>query len=103
MQIDTKSEEQGYEASRLPTFTEEERLEVAGSSDFLGFNVYTTDLVSSLPFDLDWPNYYVDKGGAKTVKKCLSAAADKALASHSWASVRIPMRSLIRLGDLHPL
>ena len=76
MQIDTKSEEQGYEESRLPTFTEEERLEVADSSDFLGFNVYTTDLVFSLPFELDWPNYYVDKGGAKIIKKDLKAAAD---------------------------
>ena len=45
--------------SRLPEFTEEERMEVAGAWDFLGFNIYTTDLIFSLPFDINFPNYYM--------------------------------------------
>jgi hypothetical protein len=44
-QIGEKSEEQGYNVSRLPEFTEAEKLEIAGSSDFLGINHYTSNLV----------------------------------------------------------
>lgn len=57
-QIDSKSKEEGLKQSRLPEFTEEERAEVAGSWDFLGFNIYTTDLIFSLPFEISFPNYY---------------------------------------------
>ncbi|XP_071962886.1 cytosolic beta-glucosidase-like [Antedon mediterranea] len=40
--IAEKSEKQGFNASRLPEFTEAEKLSLAGSSDFFGFNCYTT-------------------------------------------------------------
>ena len=43
-QVDLNSELQGFEESRLPTFTAEESAEVAGAFDFLGMNVYSTDL-----------------------------------------------------------
>ena len=42
--MDLNSEQQGFEESRLPTFTAEESAEVAGAFDFLGMNVYSTDL-----------------------------------------------------------
>ena len=58
MQIDSRSEKEGYPVSRLPDFTDEERAEVSGAWDFLGFNIYTTDLVFDLPFDVNFPNYY---------------------------------------------
>ena len=48
-QIDEKSETQGFEESRLPTFTQEESLEIQGSADFLGFNHYTSNLAYPTP------------------------------------------------------
>jgi beta-glucosidase/6-phospho-beta-glucosidase/beta-galactosidase len=36
--------EEGLDATRLPEFTAEEKLEIMGSSDFLGLNHYTTNL-----------------------------------------------------------
>merc|ERR1712123_522108 len=41
--IDEKSTQQGFEESRLPQFTEEESAMIAGSSDFLGMNFYTSN------------------------------------------------------------
>lgn len=43
--IGRKSLEDGLTISRLPEFTEAEKLMINGSADFLGFNHYTTELV----------------------------------------------------------
>ena len=71
-QIGEKSEQQGYNASRLPEFTAEEKAEIAGSSDFLGINHYTTSLV--FPMDPDSPDsdkigYPYDSGVQSTIDK----------------------------------
>ncbi len=51
--VDGKSEAQGYEESRLPTFTEEEAAEIAGTADFLGVNPYTSNLVVPRESDVE--------------------------------------------------
>ena len=51
LQIDRKSASQGFDESRLPHFTEEEKQEIMGSSDFLGLNHYTSRLVYPTPDD----------------------------------------------------
>lgn len=42
-----KSKEQGFAKSRLPEFTEHEKIFVKGTSDFFGVNHYTAFLVSA--------------------------------------------------------
>ena len=42
--IDAKSEAQGFEESRLPTFSVEDSAMILGSSDFLGMNFYTAQV-----------------------------------------------------------
>ncbi|XP_052799780.1 lactase/phlorizin hydrolase-like isoform X2 [Mya arenaria] len=46
-QVGNKSLEQGLNKSRLPVFTEEEKLMLKGSGDFLGYNMYTSTRVKS--------------------------------------------------------
>ncbi|TFJ84204.1 hypothetical protein NSK_004195 [Nannochloropsis salina CCMP1776] len=47
---------------RLPSFTEEEKVDLKGSLDFLGLNHYTTALVASPLFRTNGGNYYTDMG-----------------------------------------
>lgn len=42
-----KSKQQGYSASRMPEFTEEEKALVKGTFDFFGVNHYTSFLVTA--------------------------------------------------------
>nr|XP_021191415.2 myrosinase 1 isoform X1 [Helicoverpa armigera] len=69
--IGDKSAKQGYRRSRLPEFTEEEKVFVRGASDSFGVNHYTTYLVSatqhkwvnpvpSLLDDMDVGSYMLD-------------------------------------------
>lgn len=52
------SKMEGREKSRLPEFTEEEKKFIKGTSDFLGFNYYTSKLVSvpdsDMPTDIEY-------------------------------------------------
>lgn len=50
-----KSKEQGFPASRLPEFTEEEKIFVKGASDFFGINHYTSFLVSGKKYNGNYP------------------------------------------------
>ena len=53
--IGNRSEAQGFETSRLPSFTQEEKELLKGSADFLGLNMYTSDLAHPLWF----PNFLI--------------------------------------------
>ncbi|XP_059091138.1 cytosolic beta-glucosidase-like [Tigriopus californicus] len=58
--IDAKSQEQGFEKSRLPEFTAEESAEIKGSFDFLGINHYTTHIVYPEIGSIDEVSYFLD-------------------------------------------
>ena len=64
-QIDAKSEAQGFPQSRLPRFTEEESRMIANSSDFLGINYYTTEIVFQQPGDIADVSFFADKDVAE--------------------------------------
>lgn len=50
--IDSKSADDNLVQSRLPSFTDDEKRMINGSSDFLGLNHYTTELVESAVSDV---------------------------------------------------
>lgn len=53
--IDRNSKREGLRYSRLPSFTEAEIRLIRGSSDFMGFNYYTSRFVTP-GIDPNWPN-----------------------------------------------
>ncbi|XP_006820734.1 cytosolic beta-glucosidase-like [Saccoglossus kowalevskii] len=60
-QILEKSIGQGLSSSRLPSFTEEEKVLLRGTVDFLGVNYYTTKLISAWRSDAWPPGYEEDQ------------------------------------------
>ena len=60
-QIAEKSALQGFNKSRLPEFTEEEKLLIRNSSDFFGLNHYSTSYIEDKPSDINWVDYYADQ------------------------------------------
>merc|ERR1712211_110555 len=58
--IDAKSEAQGFEESRLPTFSEEDSAMILGSSDFLGMNFYTAQIVYPEASGPELVDFYAD-------------------------------------------
>jgi len=58
--IDDKSAAQGFEESRLPHFSDEDSATILGSSDFLGINFYTSEVVYPQPSDITEVSFYAD-------------------------------------------
>jgi len=58
--IDQRSAKQGYKQSRLPHFTKEESEMISKSSDFLGINFYTSNIVYPKHSPLSDVSYYSD-------------------------------------------
>ena len=58
--VDSKSMAQGFNESRLPSFTEDEAIMVANSSDFMGINFYTSEMVYPVDEGIDEVSYYKD-------------------------------------------
>lgn len=59
--IGNKSQAQGFPESRLPKFTEEEKMMLKGSADFLGLNYYTAAYVRNKIQDINWISFDADK------------------------------------------
>ena len=57
-----RSIEQGFNVSRLPSWTQEEQEKLRGAFDFLGLNTYSTSLVASHTFGLDEVSAVSDMG-----------------------------------------
>jgi lactase-phlorizin hydrolase len=60
LQIGEKSAAQGYEQSRLPTFTVEEMANNRGTTDFLGINHYTSNWASNIQADVNSIDFFAD-------------------------------------------
>jgi len=58
--VDMKSQAQGFAESRLPHFTESESLMVANTSDFLGINFYTSEMVYPVDEGTEEVSYHKD-------------------------------------------
>ncbi|GJQ82458.1 hypothetical protein Trydic_g11869 [Trypoxylus dichotomus] len=62
--VSALSAEEGFEWSRLPSFTQEEIELLKGTGDFLGFNHYSTDLCYALSAEeAKQPSHEYDAGG----------------------------------------
>ena len=64
--IGKRSEAQGFQHSRLPPFSEEEKALLKGSADFLGLNMYTSDLAEPLNFPIRIVSAASDNGAYYT-------------------------------------
>ncbi|XP_069134731.1 LOW QUALITY PROTEIN: lactase/phlorizin hydrolase-like [Argopecten irradians] len=60
-QVGNKSALQGFNESRLPTFTETQKRMINGATDFLGLNFYTSGLVHPEDRDINDISYDADK------------------------------------------
>ena len=63
--IGNRSLAQGFESSRLPIFSIEEKAMLKGSADFFGLNMYTSDLAQPLDFPIG--KYILGSGGLWSV------------------------------------
>ncbi|XP_046643168.1 lactase-phlorizin hydrolase-like [Daphnia pulicaria] len=61
LKIGEKSAQQGFNQSRLPEFTAEQKLLVQGSADFLGINHYTSLLTVNQPSNINDVSYESDQ------------------------------------------
>ncbi|XP_052799781.1 lactase/phlorizin hydrolase-like [Mya arenaria] len=59
--VSEKSYQQGFNVSRLPEFTDEEKTFINGTFDFFGLNFYSAGLVTSDYGTSEVPSYYNDK------------------------------------------
>merc|ERR1712156_763002 len=60
--IGNRSQAQGFESSRLPPFSNEEKDMIKGSVDFLGLNMYTSDLAQPYQFPIEDVSAASDNG-----------------------------------------
>ncbi|XP_006817623.1 lactase/phlorizin hydrolase-like [Saccoglossus kowalevskii] len=60
-QVANKSMEQGYNESRLPEFTEDEKAFIKGTGDFFALNQYTTSMVIDMYREDSPPHYELDQ------------------------------------------
>ncbi|CAG9784226.1 unnamed protein product [Diatraea saccharalis] len=96
--IAAKSEAQGFYRSRLPEFTSEELELVRGSSDFLGLNHYTTNMIKvddSVTYDV--PSYWDDIGATRYQPEEWDGAASTWLKVVPWGFHKL----LNRLRELY--
>nr|XP_033803152.1 lactase-phlorizin hydrolase [Geotrypetes seraphini] len=67
--IRERSLAQGLPKSRLPEFTESEKLRIKGTFDYFGFNHYTTILASKLNFPRGVQSFDADRGVASVTDR----------------------------------
>ncbi|XP_062389587.1 lactase/phlorizin hydrolase-like [Sardina pilchardus] len=60
-QVGNKSDLQGLEVSRLPTFTDQDKTYIQGTADFFSINAYTTKVVHHVTTALFPPSYATDQ------------------------------------------
>ena len=61
LKIAEKSQLQGFNQSRLPTFTDSQKVMVANSADFMGINHYSSAYVRDQTSDSQNVDYYADQ------------------------------------------
>jgi len=98
--IDTKSEIQGFEESRLPTFTANETAEIMQSSDFLGINYYSTWVVYPEASDITCIDYYCDKDVGSYQDETWYPAASSWLKVAPWGLRRLMQFIKSHYGDI---
>lgn len=95
-QVLYKSLQQGFPKSRLPEFTEEEKLRVKGTSDFFGLNTYTTRLIQHVQQPTEQPSFFRDQDVREQINPAWLTSGS------AWLLVNPPgLRSLLNWIKSH--
>uniref|UniRef100_A0A8D0L9K5 Cytosolic beta-glucosidase n=1 Tax=Sphenodon punctatus TaxID=8508 RepID=A0A8D0L9K5_SPHPU len=81
-QISAMSKKQGYQSSRLPEFTEEEKMLIKGTADFFALNYYTTRKIKHQERAYNEPSFSADKEAEQVADPSWPVAT-----GNSWLAV----------------
>ncbi|KAK6484922.1 lactase-phlorizin hydrolase-like [Huso huso] len=88
-QVKNKSELQGLTASRLPSFTEQEKADIRGSADVFCINTYTTRIVHHRTSKLRPYSYSDDRDLGEEIDQSWPGTAIKEFKAVSWGLRRL--------------
>ncbi|XP_043929599.1 lactase-phlorizin hydrolase [Protopterus annectens] len=88
-QVGNKSELQGLSQSRLPSFTEEEKLHIRGTADVFCFNTYSTKLVNYAITRLNPASYEYDRDLLESQDQLWPSSAMEGMRPVAWGLRRL--------------
>ncbi|KAK6189992.1 hypothetical protein SNE40_001948 [Patella caerulea] len=100
--IDRISKEQGFNTSRLPTFTPDQMKMIKGSHDYIGLNLYSADVVTKVENDtagMEQSDYGKDFGITGMKDPTWKKSASSWLTVNPWSIRKLLNWAKVNFGD----